>query len=108
MQQSSPIKTPWVVYDEQTFYPYPSFSLKNNKDNLTYPREQNFTENGLPIYHYPYPANPYENQKNIETFSDYPSYYHLRKYMSQSGLLKFIVLILFVIICIYLMTPSQK
>jgi len=108
MQQDPPIKTPWVVYDEQTFYPYPSFSLKKNKDYLTYPREQNFTENGLPIYHYPYPANPYDN-KNIEKFSNEPFNSILRSpIMSYSRIFNFTILIIFVLICIYLFIPRKK
>ena len=69
MQETPAIEQPWVVYDKQTFYPDPSFPLEKDKDYLTYPREQNFTPEGLPIYHFPYPANPYTHPEPFSNAS---------------------------------------
>jgi hypothetical protein len=105
MQVTPVVERPWVVYDEQTFYPYPSFPLQKDKDYLTYPREQNFTPEGLPIYHFPYPANPYTDPK-IERFENNIS--SLFQVMLKSRILNFGILILFVLLCIYLLSPKKK
>ena len=51
-----------MLYDRNTFYPEPSFPLRGNKDYITYPLVQNYTENGMPTYNYPYKSmNPIFN-----------------------------------------------
>jgi hypothetical protein len=56
------LQNPMVIYDKNTFYPEPSFFLRKNKDFITYPLQQNYTENGLPTYTYPYKTlNPIFN-----------------------------------------------
>lgn len=57
------LQNPSIVYDRNTFYPEPSFFLRKNKDFLTYPLQQNYTEFGLPTYTYPYKTlNPIQEE----------------------------------------------
>jgi hypothetical protein len=60
------MQNPMMVYDNNnnTFYPEPSFLLRKNKDFLTYPLQQNYTENGYPTYRYPYQFENFENPIN--------------------------------------------
>ena len=48
------LQNPMVIYDKNTFYPEKSFFLRKDKDFITYPLQQNYTEYGLPTYTYPY------------------------------------------------------
>jgi len=69
------LQNPMVIYDKNTFYPEPSFFLRKNKDFITYPLQQNYTEYGLPTYTYPYKTlNPIFNDPNqqgiIESFEN--------------------------------------
>jgi hypothetical protein len=48
------LQNPMMLYDTQEFYPENNFFLRKNKDYLTYPLQQNYTENGIPTYTYPY------------------------------------------------------
>lgn len=62
------MENPMVIYDSNTFYPYPTmkYGLNKSKDFLTYPLEQNFTKTGLPTYTYPYKVlNPYPKENVI-------------------------------------------
>ena len=53
------MQNPLMLYDRNTFYPEPSFPLRGNKDFITYPLVQNYTEDGMPTYNYPYKSmNP--------------------------------------------------
>jgi hypothetical protein len=54
VQTQMAMKNPMVIYDKNTFYPEPSFSIRKNKDFITYPLQNNYTEDGLPTYTYPY------------------------------------------------------
>lgn len=69
------MENPMLIYDKNTFYPEPSFFLRGNKDFLTYPLQQNYTEWGLPTYTYPYKTmNPIFDDPNqtgiVESFSN--------------------------------------
>jgi hypothetical protein len=48
------LQNPMVMYDQSTFYPENNFFLRKNPDYLTYPLQQDYTENGIPTYVYPY------------------------------------------------------
>jgi hypothetical protein len=67
------MQNPMVVYDKSTFYPEMNYFLRKNKDYLTYPLQQNYTENGLPTYTYPYKTmNPiFDNPDDIGLFEDF-------------------------------------
>lgn len=89
------LQNPMVIYDKNTFYPTPSFFLRKNKDFLTYPLQQNYTEYGLPTYTYPYKTlNPIFDDPNqqgiIESFEN--------EHRSKTGkfLLLFIIVLIFV------------
>ena len=59
------LQNPIVVNGDNTFYPEKMFFLQKNKDYITYPLQQNYTDNGLPIYTYPYKTlNPPFNEGN--------------------------------------------
>jgi len=96
------MENPLLMYDNNSFYPYPSFSLRGGKDFLTYPLEQNFSPNGYPIYRYPYKTmNPIEDKgssnSNInEYFDDYNSNY--KPPSSLWGLMIMLILVLLLII----------
>ena len=74
------LENPMMYYDRNTFYPYPSFNLRKNKNFITFPLQNNFTEDGKPKYVYPYQTlNPimYDpNQRSIPTkdLNPNPSY----------------------------------
>lgn len=67
------MRNPTIIYDKNTFYPEPSFPLRKNKDFITYPLQNNYTEDGMPTYTYPYKTmnfvenfeNPLNNKKHI-------------------------------------------
>lgn len=66
------MQNPLMLYDRNTFYPEPSFYLRKNKDFLTYPLKQNYTEDGLPTYTYPYKTlNPvFSKEDEVEAFGN--------------------------------------
>jgi hypothetical protein len=69
------LQNPMVIYDKNTFYPEPSFFIRKNKDFITYPLQQDYTEFGLPTYTYPYQTlNPIFDDPNqqgiIESFDN--------------------------------------
>lgn len=91
------LQNPMVIYDKNTFYPEPSFFLRKNKDFITYPLQQNYTEFGLPTYTYPYKTlNPIFNDPNqqgiIESFEN--------ENRSKTG--KFLLLLIIVLIFVFM------
>jgi hypothetical protein len=91
------LQNPMVIYDKNTFYPEPSFFLRKNKDFLTYPLQQNYTEYGLPTYTYPYKTlNPIFDDPNqqgiIESFEN--------ENRSKTG--KFLLLLIIVLIFVFM------
>ena len=65
VQMQLEMENPMVIYDKNTFYPEPSFFYRKNKDFITYPLKQDYTEYGLPMYTYPYETmNPIFNDPN--------------------------------------------
>lgn len=94
------LENPSVVYDNNTFYPEPSFFLRKNKDFFTYPLQQDNTEFGLPTYTYPYKTlnPPYPNPSETQTEL-------IENFDNASGDNKkqaFFVLLLIIIICIFI------
>jgi len=73
VQKKMEMENPMVIYDKSTFYPEMNFFLRKNKDYLTYPLEQNYTEYGLPTYNYPYKTmNPmFDNPDDTSLFEDF-------------------------------------
>lgn len=69
-------QNPVMITEPNDFYPYPSQLLMKNKNFLTYPKTNTYTENGTPTYVYPYKVmNPDTITKNtvpttIETFNN--------------------------------------
>jgi hypothetical protein len=93
------MQNPMVIYDKNTFYPEPSFDIRKNKNFITYPLQQNYTENGLPTYTYPYKTmNPIfqdptqDITDSIETFDN----------KRQATTSIFFVMLLIVILMIFL------
>ena len=77
VQKPLSLVNPMVIYDKNTFYPEPSFKIRKNKDFITYPLQNNYTEQGMPTYVYPYKTlNPIFEDPNqigiIESFSNKP------------------------------------
>ena len=65
------MQNPMVMYDNSTFYPENNFALRQNKDYLTYPLQNNYTKNGIPTYVFPYKVlnPPYNDIPNtVEDF----------------------------------------
>jgi hypothetical protein len=92
------LQNPMMYYDRNTFYPEPSFPLRKNKDFITYPLEQNFTENGLPKYVYPYKTlNPIFNDPtqvdSIESFANNIKEEELNRYNTKFFFMLLILLI---------------
>jgi len=87
------LQNPMVIYDGSTFYPEENYFLRKNKDYLTYPLQQNYTQEGLPTYTYPYKTmNP--------IFEDTTQDYIIEKFDNQTKSNSFFFIILLVIIFI--------
>lgn len=87
------LQNPMVIYDKSTFYPEENYFLRKNKDYLTYPLQQNYTEEGLPIYTYPYKTmNP--------IFEDTTQDYIIEKFDNQTKNNSYFFVILLIIIFI--------
>jgi len=91
--QSKMIKqNPAIVLDKNTFYPQPSFPLRKSKNFLTYPLQQNYTDDGLPTYTYPYKTmNPV-----FENFEDNSGYKNMKKNQAFFIMLLIIIFIIFI------------
>jgi hypothetical protein len=96
------MENPLLIYDKNTFYPEPSFFLRKNKDFLTYPLQQDYTEWGLPTYTYPYKTlNPIFEDPNqtgiLESFSNIDN---IEKNITKKNIfvILFIIFILFFIV----------
>jgi len=88
-------ENPAIVLDNNTFYPQPSFPLRNSKNFLTYPLQQNYTEAGLPTYTYPYKTmNP--------IFERFTSNSDDNSYKNMKGNQAFFIMILIIIFIIFL------
>jgi hypothetical protein len=56
------LEMPTIVNDNSTFYPEYNYYLNKNRKSKTYPRPDNYTTTGFPIYKYPYQVlNPRES-----------------------------------------------
>ena len=93
------LQNPTIVYDHNDFYPQPSFPLRGNKDFITYPLQQNYTENGLPTYTYPYKTlNPIfndstQNDDVTESFSNHEQ---------KTGQIFFLILLIIIILLFFI------
>jgi len=105
VQLSLENQNPMMYYDRNTFYPEPSFSLRKNKDFLTYPLNQNYTENGMPTYTYPYKTlNPiFEDptQINIEKFDNSMDELDRKRNSKQMFLIMLLLFIFFIYAFLY-------
>jgi hypothetical protein len=97
------MENPMMYYDRNTFYPEPSFFLRDNKNFLTYPLQQNYTENGIPTYTYPYKTmNPiFEDPTQIEYFVNNDIDKN-----NKNKIFMFIVLIIFIIFFVFFMKKN--
>jgi len=56
------LEMPTIVNDNSTFYPEYNYYLNKNRKSKTYPRPNNYTTTGFPVYKYPYQVlNPRES-----------------------------------------------
>ena len=63
------LQNPNIVNDKSTFYPETNYYLSKNRNYKTYPKPDNYTSTGFPIYKYPYKSlNKRNNIDNIENF----------------------------------------
>jgi hypothetical protein len=92
------MENPLLIYDKNTFYPEPSFFLRKNKDFLTYPLKQNYTEWGLPTYVYPYKTmNPiFDDPNQTGIFESFSNLEEPRK-KNIFLILMFLLLIIFIV-----------
>lgn len=110
------MQNPMMVYDNNTFYPYPSFELRKNKNFITYPLQNNFTENGQPTYVYPYKTlNPIMEDTNQKNIPNPPIHPNMEKYIMEgfdnnvtTNMYLYIIIILIIIIIIYLCCLFKK
>jgi len=103
VQKPLAMQNPMVIYDKNTFYPEPSFALRKNKNFLTYPLQQNYTEDGLPTYTYPYKTmNPIFEDPNqsdgAETFIE--SFENIK---NNQGQIIFIILLFIILLILIFM-----
>ncbi len=89
------MQNPMVVYDKSTFYPEMNFFLRNGKNYLTYPRNQNYTEDGFPIYNYPYKTmNPIFDENNKDDIQLFEDFHNMEKRKFNIFKILFVILIL--------------
>jgi hypothetical protein len=98
------MQNPMMFYDRNTFYPEPSFSLRENKNFITYPLKQNYTKNGVPTYTYPYKTlNPIFKDniylKTIEKFDNI-----IKEKININFYIIFFIMIIFFIVYIFIYT----
>ena len=110
VQMPLEMENPMVIYDKNTFYPYPTmkYGINKNSNFLTYPLEKNFTKDGLPTYTYPYKVlNPYpkENQILQELVEKFDQNVKIN---SIPALTKFIILIILIILVLICITVVKK
>ena len=99
-------ENPLVIYDKNTFYPEPSFGLRKNKDFITYPLQQNYTETGLPTYTYPYKTmnNVFDKSSDgIKILENYSN--NLNNNEESKERIFFIILIIFIFL-IFIFMPT--
>ena len=48
------LQNPLIVNDQSTFYPETNFYIAQNRKYKTYPKPDNYTTTGFPVYRYPY------------------------------------------------------
>jgi len=94
------LENPMMYYDKQTFNPEPSFLLRKNKDFITYPLQQNYTEYGSPTYVYPYKTmNPFTNELMKEEIKE--TFENMSIKNNNSTNKKNFIMILIIIIILY-------
>ena len=97
------LENPMMIYNKGTFYPEPSFKLRKEKDFITYPLKNNYSEDGMPLYTYPYKTlNPIfedttQNNDITENFNDYSNDENRKKIFFMIILIIIILLIVFFI-----------
>ena len=61
------LQNPLIVNDQSTFYPETNFYIAQNRKYKTYPKPDNYTTTGFPVYRYPYKVlNKRDSIDNIE------------------------------------------
>jgi len=100
VQSTLEMQNPMVMYDNSTFYPENNFALRQNKDYLTYPLQNNYTKNGIPTYVFPYKVlnPPYNDIPNtVEDFKLNEEEYNNDVENNYSKIFFFIILLMIIL-----------
>lgn len=113
VQVQMQLDNPLVMYDNKpNFFPFPDYEIWKNKDYLTYPRPDNYSQEGNPLYVFPDKTlnppydKPYSDTlKTIENFTN--SEINLRntmQYYCYKRLLRFVGFLIFVLVALYIVS----
>ena len=107
------LQIPTIINDQSTFYPEYNYYLTKNRNSKTYPKPNNYTSTGFPVYEYPYKVlNPRENidntnfynyknkiqSMNIENFDS-----NIKNKKFNNNIVFFITILLIVLMIIYIL-----
>jgi len=108
------MENPLVIYDNKpNFFPYPEQNIRENKDYITYPRVNNYTESGQPTYVFPYktPNFPYEKPINggeRDIRNDRNDIVEKFENETRKNTTNFVVLLFFIIFMLYFVSLFKK
>ena len=109
------LENPSIVDNQTLFHPTTNYYLSKSKDYKTYPRPNNFTENGLPTYVYPYKTmnkrtqennnkinyNYDNNRKELANLDNIENFSNLDKNKNMRNLFSLLIFILIILVIIY-------
>ena len=104
------LENPLLIYDNKpNFFPYPSLEIKKNKDYITYPQVNNYTQSGDPTYVYPYktPNFPYTS-KESDSLTLSNGLFEKFENENKMNIKNFIVLMLLILLLLYVVTIYKK
>lgn len=93
------LQNPELVLNQSTFYPEYNYYLSKQREYKTYPKPNNYTENGYPTMRFPYQVL---NAKNsIESFSNNNDYMEIIK---KNKNLIIVLSVIFVVLILFYLT----
>ena len=120
VQEPMQLQNPEIVYNNKpNFFPNPTLELRSNKDYITPPYENNYTQNYQPTYVSPYKTlNSQTISKNELDEKDtdklnnpnYVDSYTVEKFenYTNNNLRNFVIIALFIMIVLYILSLYRK
>ena len=106
------LDNPLVMYDNKpNFFPFPDYNIWKNKDYLTYPRPDNYSQEGNPLYVFPDKTlnppydKPYSDTlKTVENFENSVKQDNVYLHTLYGRMLRFVGFLIFVLLVLYFVT----